>query len=128
MKRGLALVFLVFCFSLAYAQKYWVAGAGDWGDKTHWSKTSGGIGGAAVPNSSQDAIFDVNSGIRNGDNVVVEQLSFVQDLDFSSLPFPLTLKGDSSSIFFISGKILGEDRFVNEFKGAVHMNLSLIHI
>ncbi|MCK7554695.1 hypothetical protein MKQ70_06645 [Chitinophaga sedimenti] len=28
---------------------YWVGGAGDWNDKSHWSSASGGTGGACVP-------------------------------------------------------------------------------
>src|SRR3990167_5891253 len=44
--------------------RYWVGGSGTWdaSDTTHWSASSGGAGGASVPTSSDDAIFDANSG------------------------------------------------------------------
>ncbi|HTN06155.1 T9SS type A sorting domain-containing protein [Agriterribacter sp.] len=49
---------------------YWVNGAGDWNDKTHWSATSGGAGGYCVPFSADDVIFDANSGFTAGNNTV----------------------------------------------------------
>lgn len=44
--------------------RYWVGGAGNWdaATTTHWSTSSGGGGGASVPTSSNDVIFDFNSG------------------------------------------------------------------
>jgi len=46
------------------ASRYWVGGAGTWiaGVTTNWSATSGGAGGASVPTSADDVIFDANSG------------------------------------------------------------------
>jgi fibronectin-binding autotransporter adhesin len=42
------------------ATKYWVGGSGTWNlsSTVNWSYTSGGTGGAPVPNSSDDVIFD----------------------------------------------------------------------
>lgn len=46
------------------ANRYWVGGAGTWSsaNTANWSTTSGGAGGASVPASTDDAIFDTNSG------------------------------------------------------------------
>src|SRR3972149_1452851 len=45
------------------ANTYWVAGAGNWSDNAaHWSLTSGGAAGAALPTSADVAIFDASSG------------------------------------------------------------------
>ncbi|SDE48109.1 Calx-beta domain-containing protein [Pedobacter soli] len=52
------------------ATLYWVGGAGDWNDKSHWSATSGGSGGACVPFTSDNVIFDANSGFTSGNNTV----------------------------------------------------------
>ncbi|MBB5438121.1 gliding motility-associated-like protein/uncharacterized repeat protein (TIGR01451 family) [Pedobacter sp. AK017] len=41
---------------------YWVGGAGNWDDKDHWSSSSGGTGGACVPFTGDNVIFDANSG------------------------------------------------------------------
>lgn len=44
--------------------KYWVGGAGIWdnSDTSHWSTSSGGSSGAAVPGSSDDVVLDGASG------------------------------------------------------------------
>lgn len=44
------------------AQKFWVGGNGNISDTAHWSLTSGGASGAAKPTTSDDVIFDNNSG------------------------------------------------------------------
>jgi len=49
---------------------YWVGGAGDWGDKSHWATTSGGTGGACVPFTGDNVIFDANSGFTAGSKTV----------------------------------------------------------
>jgi len=48
---------------------FWVGGSGSWWDFNHWSLTSGGIGGACVPNYSDDVFFDVNSFLSTADTV-----------------------------------------------------------
>lgn len=42
--------------------RYWVGGAGDWNDASHWSTESGGSGGACIPTVANDVYFDENSG------------------------------------------------------------------
>jgi hypothetical protein len=46
------------------ADRYWVGGAGTWNSSStaRWSTTSGGAAGASAPTSSDNVIFDVNSG------------------------------------------------------------------
>lgn len=46
------------------ATYYWVGGNGTWNgtSTTNWSSTSGGTGGAGVPNAADTVIFDANSG------------------------------------------------------------------
>lgn len=45
------------------ANKYWVGGTGTWSTLTaNWSLTSGGPGGAAIPNTNDAAIFNASSG------------------------------------------------------------------
>ncbi|WP_298713901.1 Ig-like domain-containing protein, partial [Chitinophaga sp.] len=49
---------------------YWVGGAGDWNDNTHWSATSGGPGGACLPFINDNVVFDGGSGFSAGNNIV----------------------------------------------------------
>ncbi|NQX38988.1 gliding motility-associated C-terminal domain-containing protein [Pedobacter steynii] len=57
--------------SAAGTSLYWVGGAGDWNDKTHWSTSSGGAGGACIPFINDNVVFDANSGFSAGNNAVV---------------------------------------------------------
>jgi len=52
------------------ATLYWVGGGGDWNDKAHWSTTSGGSGGACVPFTTDNVIFDANSGFTSANKTV----------------------------------------------------------
>ncbi|HYE54976.1 MAG TPA: T9SS type A sorting domain-containing protein [Chitinophagaceae bacterium] len=49
---------------------YWVGGAGDWNDKSHWSYSSGGPNGACIPFINDNVVFDANSGFAPGNNTV----------------------------------------------------------
>ena len=51
---------------------YWVGGTGDWSDVSHWSYTSGGPGGACVPNPLDSVFFDNNSFLNPNDTVYVD--------------------------------------------------------
>lgn len=48
------------------ANRYWVGGTGNWSDANFWSTTSGGAGGASVPTSVDDVIFDAGSNVGTG--------------------------------------------------------------
>ena len=41
---------------------YWVGGTGNWTDAAHWATSSGGAGGAGVPDGTVDCVFDSVSG------------------------------------------------------------------
>ncbi len=42
--------------------RYWVGGAGNWSQTTHWSSSSGAPGGCSVPGAGMPVTFDANSG------------------------------------------------------------------
>jgi hypothetical protein len=42
----------------ADSTRYWVGGTGNWSDTNKWSTTSGGAGGADLPRSHDDVVFD----------------------------------------------------------------------
>ena len=46
------------------ANRFWVGGSGTWNttSTTNWSATTGGAGGASVPNTADVAVYDANSG------------------------------------------------------------------
>lgn len=48
---------------------YWVGGQGNWDDISHWSTTSGGIGGSCIPTPIDNVYFDSNSFSANYQNI-----------------------------------------------------------
>lgn len=57
----MALGFFAWGSQLSAAERYWVSStAKNWGDASAWSATSGGSGGASVPESGDNAFFDAS--------------------------------------------------------------------
>jgi len=48
---------------------YWVDGSGDFTDPAHWAATSGGLGGAGIPNLNTHVVFDNGSFTANNQQV-----------------------------------------------------------
>jgi hypothetical protein len=59
------------------ATYYWVGGSGNWdaSDTTNWASSSGGAGGAGVPTSADDVVFDANSDAGSPFTVTVTGIS-----------------------------------------------------
>lgn len=66
--------------------KFWVSGTGTWTDAAHWSDTSGGAGGAALPTASDTAVFDANSGTE-GFVVTIASGTTIGAIDGSACPY-----------------------------------------
>jgi hypothetical protein len=87
------------------ANRYWVGGSGTWDTLNilNWSTTSGGVGGASVPGSSDIALLDANSGavtVTLGADATVSRLTctgFTGTLDFST--YKISLSGSNTTIF-----------------------------
>ncbi|MBK9147030.1 MAG: hypothetical protein IPM12_04310 [Flavobacteriales bacterium] len=94
MKSLLALVFALFIGHLKGATLYWINGAGNWNDPTHWSNSSGGASCACVPTTTDDVIFDSNSFTGAGQSVTVNAQAYCRNMTWTAgLPNP-TLAGN----------------------------------
>ena len=79
-------VFIFFFYADLGAQnRYWVGGSGTWHDAAHWSLTSGGPGGASVPDSTNDVFFNALSFTADGQYVA--NLTTQIDLYCKSITF-----------------------------------------
>jgi hypothetical protein len=67
------------------ANRYWVIDSGNWNadDTTHWSDTDGGDGGFSVPTSSDNVIFNANSGAGSYSVTVAADVSCL-NIDFTN--------------------------------------------
>ncbi|PZF72758.1 T9SS type A sorting domain-containing protein [Taibaiella soli] len=72
--------------SSAGTPRYWIGGAGDWNDNTHWSATSGGTGGACIPTVYDDVYFDANSGFTSSSKTVTVNNgnAYARNIDWSA--------------------------------------------
>ena len=85
-------------------KRFWVGGDGNWDQNTttHWSTTSGGPGGASVPNGNYDVFIDGNSGggiITQTYQIICKSLDFTGftgtfNATSGSGDFDITLYGD----------------------------------
>lgn len=82
------IIFTLFCISITetvLGQRYYVRGGvgctGIWANTSCWSTSSGGAGGASIPTTTDNAIFDANSFSSNG------TLDFTADAQCASIDF-----------------------------------------
>lgn len=94
------------------AARYWVGGTANWDATagTKWALTSGGVGGQAVPTSSDDVFFDAASGA-----VTVTSTVGVSCLSINFTGFTGTFAG--STTFHIGGNVTLGSGMTSSFTG-----------
>lgn len=86
---------------------YWVGGAGDWNDRSHWSTTSGGTGGACIPFINDNIIFNDASGFSAGNNIVTTSgNSYCHDLTWNITSQAVVFNEASSVRLNIYGSVV----------------------
>jgi autotransporter-associated beta strand protein len=88
--------------------RYWIGGAGNWSDTAHWSASSGGSGGATVPNSSTNVYFDSSSGtgtvtIDSASVSVVDLIQTSANITIATSTNGITVTGNMTVNKTISG-------------------------
>jgi hypothetical protein len=86
---------------------YWVGGAGDWNDKNHWAASSGGAGGACVPFTADNVVFDANSGFAAGNNTVsVTGTAWCHNMTWTNVAAAPVLSQTAGSAIDVWGSIV----------------------
>jgi hypothetical protein len=85
---------------------YWVGGPGDWNNRAHWSTSSGGAGGACVPFTSDNVVFDPSSGLTGGGTVTTSSSSFCKDMTWVSGVGTVTFNESGTSSFRVYGSVV----------------------
>lgn len=94
--------------------RYWVGGTGNWdaSNTTNWAYTSGGASGATVPTSTNDVLFDANSGAGT---VTITATANCLSLDFTG--YTQTISG--SSALNVYGSLTFSSGMTNSYTGAL---------
>jgi len=102
------------------ADRYWRGGTGTWNgtSTTNWSTTSGGSGGASVPTSSDNVIFDANSNTGTGNFTVTMATVTAVCADFTATAVDgtMTLAG-TVGITIYGSLALPATRFTRSYTG-----------
>jgi len=78
---------------------YWVNGAGNWDDPTHWDENSGGIGGHCPPTEIDNANFDANSFSSSGVTITVNIKNAVcRDMLWENVNSPVFMGADTTNL------------------------------
>jgi len=81
MKKKILLFFLLLINLFLFAEnKYWVGGAGNWQDLSHWSTVSGGEAGANLPTIDDLVIFDDNSFLSSLPVVNIQGVVYAKEI------------------------------------------------
>ncbi len=89
---------------------YWVGGAGNWSDGSHWSLTSGGSPLGCSPNQNDNVRFDANSFSAAGQRVMLDVSGYCNNMDWTGVtnnPVLATINSSTSTL-----NVYGSLRFV----------------
>ena len=97
--------------------RYWIGGTGSWTNSKNWSTTSGGIGGASIPTTKDDVVFDQHSFQAPNQVVQIPSAVYCHSIDFSTISQPSILAGSVNSKLYISGNFSLSPNLTNGFFG-----------
>lgn len=105
----------IFTTHKSYAsQLYWVGGSGLWNDASHWSLSSGGAGGAQLPDLNTNVLFDTNSGLTSSTNIDIPLGSFdVNDFVVTGTPAAFKFRFLATGIDGIDMNIHGDLKLIS---------------
>lgn len=108
-------VLIAFAFNInSFAgDYYWVNGAGNWNDPSHWSLVSGGSGGAITPGYSDNVFFDNNSFNTSNEQVFINQNTSVQNISITSSDY-FSLFGPNINLS-VNGNFIATSAFGSVF-------------
>ncbi|SKB75277.1 hypothetical protein SAMN05660477_01021 [Soonwooa buanensis] len=103
---------------------YWVGGSGNWNDRMHWSKTSGGTGGYCVPGPYDNTFIDGGSGFTlNDKTITLDKTSYTRNINFAGSQVPPILTQKTIGSNEESLNIYGSSEWQN---GMININVAKI--
>lgn len=112
MRNALTLLLLgIFYFIqsplVSAADYYWVGGAGNWSDITHWRTTSGGnTQHNVVPSGADNVFFDANSFTGASQTITIDAPNvYCRDMDWTGATGNPRISGTALQAINISGSL-----------------------
>ncbi len=100
------------------ADLFWVGGQGNWEDPMNWSFTSGGPGGACVPSSTDNVIFDVNSFNAPGQIVMANAENiYCRDMIWMGATGRPVFRSTDDKFIHINGSLTFMENMNMDFRG-----------
>lgn len=126
-KRFLLLIgfFTITVLNLSAANRYWIGGTGNWTDLSHWTSTSGGIGGSSVPTSNDDVFFDQHSFSADQQTVTVASDVFCHSMDWSAINQEVAFSSTNANNISVSGSYILSPLLINDFRGQTNFTSTL---
>ncbi|MFT4600535.1 MAG: hypothetical protein ACI857_000709, partial [Arenicella sp.] len=113
----IAFTFTNFAFGADY---YWVNGAGNWSDVSHWSLTTGGSPAGNLPGIDDDVNFDNSSFTSSSGTIVLTNNVTVNGFRIES-ETPLDIQGANKSIT-IGGAFIATENFSLNLESIIFQN------
>ena len=112
-------IFSFFGYECNAADYYWVGNSGNWSDfSMHWATNSGGSQmHNSSPTISDNVFFDENSFNSSSTIILDEDIMYCKNFDFSGITNSMTITGDISKEFYVSGSWLSNVSFTNIYNG-----------
>lgn len=107
----------------AYRELYWVGGSGNWNETSHWSLSSGGIGGECIPTSFDNVHFDASSFDTANQQVNINiHFAYCNNMDWSNVTHNPELTGDILNNISIFGSLALTNNMIYSFKGNLYFD------
>lgn len=126
-KINLLLFLLSFTINGHAANYFWIGGAGNWSDLSHWATTSGGSTlHSFVPSVSDDVIFDANSGFTAlSRTVTVNTTATCRNMNWIGAPNNPLIIHNASNILEVYGSLLLQPNMVYSLYSTVFRSPTL---
>ena len=113
-------IFFLSGLSALAENRHWVGGSGNWHDAQHWSRVSGGEGGAAIPSKEDNVYFDEHSFPQNTPYVTITEDAFCKNMNWAKARNCPAFSGSASTKLNIYGSLVFMDKMINGFLGEIH--------
>ena len=97
---------------------YWIGGAGNWNDPAHWSLSSGGPAGCAIPSRIDNVFFDANSFTASGQYCMINVAADCKSMTWNNTQAGAGLNGSSDLNIYGSLKLASSMNY--QFNGRMY--------